>query len=365
MRSDRWNNPQQLAVLATALGLSLGALALRHSRRRRAFDFSGRSVLITGGSRGLGLVIARQVAAEGARITLVARDADELDRARQILQPAGGDITCIVGDVSKPADAERMVREVVERTGRIDVLINNAGVIKVGPLAHMDLADFDEAMAVHFSGPLHAMLTALPVMRRQGFGRIVNIASVGGQVAVPHLAPYCASKFALVGLSDSIRAEVARAGIYVTTVTPGLMRTGSPFNAWFKGQHRREFAWFTIADSLPAVTVSAETAAAVVVDACRHGDAHRAIGWTARVGAIANALAPNFVARNMAVMNDWLLPGTSEGGNAAHSGWQSLSGLAPSRLTRRTERAARQNNEVPAAPADDARGLSGAGDAVE
>ena len=116
MRSDRWNKPQQLTALATALGLGLGALALRQSRRRRAFDFSGRSVLITGGSRGLGLVIARLLAAEGARITLVARDADELDRARQILQPAGADISCIVGDVSKPADAERMVREVVERT---------------------------------------------------------------------------------------------------------------------------------------------------------------------------------------------------------------------------------------------------------
>jgi len=347
MRSDRWNGPQHLTILAAALGLGLGAIALGQARRRRAFDFHGRSVLITGGSRGLGLVIARLVAAEGARVTIVARDADELERARQILLPAGGDITCVVGDVSKPAHAESMVREVVERTGRIDVLINNAGVIRVGPLAHMDPADFEEALGVHFRGPLHAMLTALPVMRRQAFGRIVNIASVGGQVAVPHLAPYCASKFALVGLSDSIRAEVARAGIYVTTVTPGLMRTGSPFNAWFKGQNRREFAWFTIADSLPAVTVSAAAAAAVVVDACRHGDAHRAIGWTARAAAIANALAPNLVARNMAVMNDWLLPGTSEGGNAAHSGWQSLSDRAPSRLTKLTERAAAENNELP------------------
>ena len=79
-------------------------------------------------------------------------------------------------------------------------------------------------------------------MRRQGFGRIVNIASVGGQVAVPHLAPYCASKFALVGLSDSIRAEVARAGIYVTTVTPGLMRTGSHQRARFSGDAGAEYA---------------------------------------------------------------------------------------------------------------------------
>src|SRR5581483_3194757 len=169
-------------------------------------------------------------------------------------------------------EAERLVADIVQRTGGIDVLINNAGVIQVGPLEHMQITDFEKAMAVHFWGPLYTMLAAIPVMRRRGAGRIVNISSIGGKIGVPHLVPYCASKFALVGLSDSIRGEVARDGICVTTVCPGLMRTGSPFNAWFKGRHRDEFTWFAISDSMPIASIAATRAAEQVVDACRHGD---------------------------------------------------------------------------------------------
>jgi short-subunit dehydrogenase len=236
---------------------------------------------------------------------------------------------------------------VINRTGRIDVLINNAGVMTVGPLEQMDVSDFEQAMAVHFWGALHTMLAALPAMRQQRFGRIVNIASVGGRLAVPHLTPYCCSKFALVGLSDSVRAEVRRDGIYVTTVLPGLMRTGSPFNAWFKGRHRAEFAWFLTMDSLPALSLDGETAARAVVSACRHGDAQAILGWPARLGILAGAIAPGTVARIMALTNRFALPGIERSGRRARSGWQSQSAAAPSPLTRLSERAAAQNNEVP------------------
>ena len=141
-----------------------------------------------------------------------------------------------------PADAERAVERVVSRHGAIDVLVNNAGIITVGPLEHASIEDFEESMAVHFWGPLHTMRAAIPHMRRQGGGRIVNISSIGGKVGVPHLAPYCASKFALVGLSEGFRAELLRYGLYVTTVCPGLMRTGSARHAVVKGQHLLEFA---------------------------------------------------------------------------------------------------------------------------
>ena len=130
------------------------------------------------------------------------------------------------------------VAHILDRLGDVDVLINNAGVIQVGPLEHMEHQDFENAMATHFWGPLHLMLELIPSMRRRGFGRIVNISSIGGRIAVPHLAPYAASKFALTGLSDAVRAELAPHGIRVTTVCPGLMRTGSPVNAQVKGQHR-------------------------------------------------------------------------------------------------------------------------------
>lgn len=214
-------------VGAITLGAGLVARALRTAR---AVDFNGNSVVITGGSRGLGLLMARQLADEGARITLAARDDGELERARQELTRDGADVTVERCDVGRREDATRLVDSIVQRHGRIDVLINNAGIIQVGPFEHMQLEDFEQAMAVHFWGPLNAILAALPIMQRQRAGRIVNISSIGGRIGVPHLVPYCASKFALAGLSDSIRGELAKDGIYVTTVCPGLMRTGSPFN---------------------------------------------------------------------------------------------------------------------------------------
>src|SRR5690606_26305399 len=111
-----------------------------------------------------------------------------------------------------------------------DVLVNNAGVIQVGPLEHMRLEDFRETMDVHFYAPLVASLAARPYLADRGGGRIVNITSIGGRLAFPHLSAYNASKHAAVGLSESLRAELMKDGILVTTVIPGLMRTGSPRN---------------------------------------------------------------------------------------------------------------------------------------
>jgi NAD(P)-dependent dehydrogenase (short-subunit alcohol dehydrogenase family) len=310
--------------------------------------YTAGAVLVVGGSRGLGLLVARQLAAEGARLTLAARDAGELERARDELASCGAEVRVIPCDIASRADAEQLVGRVVRETGSLDVLMNIAGVIQVGPVDHMTVADFEEAMAVHFWGPLHTTLAAVPVMRRQGAGRIVNVSSIGGRIGVPHLVPYCASKFALTGFSDAIRGELAKDGIWVTTVLPGLMRTGSPFNAWFKGQHRAEFAWFTIADSLPLASIDANRAAAQLLDACRHGDAELVISWPAKLAIMANAIAPEAVAVAMNLANALILPApSSEAGLERHSGWQSDSTWAPSRLTRPTERAAAANNELP------------------
>jgi NAD(P)-dependent dehydrogenase (short-subunit alcohol dehydrogenase family) len=338
---------QRTAVAASALTIGAALLA-RGMRAGRVLDFSGRTVLITGGSRGLGLLIARHLAAEGARITIAARDAGELERAQKDLLERGTDIAVAVCDIGDPDQVQRLVRDLIARTGRIDVLINNAGTIQVGPLAHMTVEDFQAAMNVHFWGPLHAMLEAVPVMRQQGGGRIVNVSSIGGRVGVPHLAPYCASKFALSGLSDAARAELAKDRIYVTTVCPGLMRTGSPFNAWFKGRHRDEFTWFAISDSMPGATIAGERAAAQIVEACRHGDPELVITRPAKLAIIANALVPEVVTLAMRVVDRLVLPqATDERGDVARSGWQSRSRWAPSLLTTLTNRAAAQNNEVP------------------
>ena len=331
------------------LGLAAGGAALlagAHAmRNRHAISFEGRGVVITGGSRGLGLVLARQLAAEGARLCLLARDPDELDRARAQL-PADLDVLTLQCDIRRRAEVRLAMDRILEQWSAVDVLINNAGVIQVGPLEHMSTEDFENAMATHFWGPLHLMWEAVPSMRRRGFGRIVNISSIGGKMAVPHLAPYSASKFALVGLSDSVRAELDQYGIRVTTVCPGLMRTGSPLNADIKGRHEAEYAWFAISDSLPGLSISAERAASKIIDACRYGDPELTITLPAKLAVRANQLAPALVGRMMMLANK-LLPGpTGAEGDRHRRGRESRTPLSSGFATTLTEQAAVANNEI-------------------
>jgi short-subunit dehydrogenase len=334
------------AVMIGAAGI--GALMIAQAwRRRDAYDFAGKSVVITGGSRGLGLVLARELADEGARLTLVARDEDELARAADDLhtrQPFV-DVVTAAADVRRRYDADHAIAQAVERYGRVDVLINNAGIIQFGPFDHMKVADYEDAMNTHFWGPLYMTLAAMPHMRRQGEGRIVNISSIGGRIAVPHMIPYSASKFALAGLSDGLRTELSRHNIVVTTVCPGLMRTGSPVNAMFKGQRPQEYAWFAISDSLPLASIDARRAARQIVNACRRGDAELVITMQAKMAILARTLAPELFSYAMAMMNA-LLPGPIAGGDEARKGRESESSWAPSTLTEPTYRAAQRNNEM-------------------
>jgi NAD(P)-dependent dehydrogenase (short-subunit alcohol dehydrogenase family) len=314
---------------------------------RHAIDFAGRTVIITGGSRGLGLVLARHLSAEGARVCIIARREAELDRARMQLEANGGSgVMTMRCDVRRRADVRAAVGRILEEWPAVDVLINNAGVIQVGPLEHMTHEDFENAMATHFWGPLHMMQECVPHMRGRGFGRIVNIASIGGRIALPHLAPYCASKFALVGLSDAVRSELNQYGIRVTTVSPGLMRTGSPINAQMKGQHAAEYAWFATADSLPGISISADRAARQIIDACRYGDPELTITLQARLAAMANALAPSAVGVGMMLAAQALPGPAGSDGDRQKRGRESESRLAPSFLTTLSTRAAEANNEL-------------------
>ena len=270
--------------MAAGVGGALAALTL-WGNRRGTYDLRGRVVLITGGSRGLGLVLARQAVAEGARVAICARDEAELERARQELAELADDASAIMvaaRDVTDPTDVRLLVAEVERRLGPVDVLINNAGIITAGPLENLDVRDFEECMNTHFWAPYHTMQAVLPAMRRRGEGRIVNISSLGGKVAIPHMAPYTASKFALTGLSEGFRTELSQHGIRVTTVCPGLLRTGSARQALVKGQQKKEYAVFSIADSMPGFTMSAEQAARQIWNATRRGDRtgpYRFVSW--------------------------------------------------------------------------------------
>jgi NAD(P)-dependent dehydrogenase (short-subunit alcohol dehydrogenase family) len=345
-RASAGANRNRLLLAAAGAGGLILTRAL--VRRARAFDFAGKTVLITGGSRGLGLVLAREFAARGARLSICARDPAELERARADLVRRGAQVFAFPCDVTERAEVREWVRLSARRFGSVDVLVNNAGVIQVAPAEVMTLADYEEAMRAHFWGPLYAILAALPEMRRAGGGRVVNVSSIGGKIGVPHLVPYSASKFALAGLSEGLRAELMKDNIVVTTVFPGLMRTGSPRNATFKGRHRAEYAWFTISDSLPATSIRVERAARQIVAACARGDAELVITTQALLAVKFRALFPELTSDLLSLAN-LLLPsarGTDSIGARSAKGKESESDLAPSLLTTLTERAAERNNEV-------------------
>jgi NAD(P)-dependent dehydrogenase (short-subunit alcohol dehydrogenase family) len=236
---------EMLRMLLLAVGFVLIAWAIVRAIRTQRFSLKNKVALITGGSRGLGLVLARQICAAGGKVALIARDTDELARAKADLASRGGEVLAIQADLLDTDQIQLAVRQTIDRFGKIDILINNAGIIEVGPLGHMSREDFERSMAVHFWAPYELTSQVAFEMRTWGGGRIVNISSIGGKIAVPHMAPYTVSKFALAGFSDAIRSELARDKIYVTTVTPGLMRTGSEGHAKFKGDHSAEFRAFT------------------------------------------------------------------------------------------------------------------------
>ena len=290
--------------------------------------------------------MARELAKAGAKIALLARSEADLGRAWAELADHSVDVLTVPCDVRQREQVEESIRLVGERFGRIDVVINNAGIIQVGPLAHVTLQDFEDAMAVHLYGPVYTTMAALPYLRRNGSGRIVNISSIGGKVAVPHLLPYVASKFALSGFSEALQAELRREGILVTTVYPALMRTGSPPNALFKGKHKQEYAWFAVMDSLPLLSMSADRAARKILAAARRGSPRLALGIQTKAAIVLNDLFPNATARLLAIMNN-LLPSADPGsGTAAYSGKESQSAVAPSLLTRLSDRAGLRNNET-------------------
>src|SRR5215467_3324456 len=294
-RNETVNNQTKWLITgASALGAMAAAGLLL---RRGPYSFRDKAVFITGGSRGLGLRIARILAEEGARLTLISRHEDGLQAAVRELAGTGAEVATFSCDVRDRQQVQETVDESVKLYGSIDVLINNAGVIQVGPFENMDIKDFENAMAIHAWGPLYAILAALPHMRRQGGGRIVNISSVGGKIAVPHLMPYAVSKFALAGLSDAMRAELRKYGILVTSVYPGLMRTGSHVHAKTKGHAEREFAWFSFMATNPIFAINADRAARQIIEASRKGSSELVITTQANLAVMAQGILPGAVAR--------------------------------------------------------------------
>jgi short-subunit dehydrogenase len=333
-----------MLVLAGAVaGAGLAARAV--FRRSRRLPIDGTVVLITGGSRGLGLLLAREAASRNARVAICARDEDELARAADELRDRGADVLAVQCDLTVRPQVEEFVAGTIRHFGAIDFLIHNAGTITVGPVEEMTIEDYDEAMRLHLGAAVYATHAVLPHMQSRGGGRIVNVTSIGGKAPAPHLLPYTASKFALVGFSEGLRAELLKDNIYVTTVVPGLMRTGSPRNAFFKGRAEAEYAWFSTADVLPLISMDAARMARRIIDAAEHGDAELILPWSAKLQTKLHALFPGLSA-DLAGWFNRMLPEPGGVGQTRVIGALSESGLRPQFAVEANEAAARANNEM-------------------
>ena len=300
------NNGTKWMMAGAGALAAAGAVGLLS--RKSSYSFRDKAVFITGASRGLGLLMAREFADEGARLTLVSRDIAALQASESELMDTGARVLTFTCDVRDRNQVQEVIDASVKLQGSIDVLINNAGIIQVGPFEEMRIEDFEEAMATHAWGPLYAILAALPHMRRQAGGRIINICSIGGKIAVPHLMPYAMSKFALAALSDGMRVELRKYGIFVTSVYPGLMRTGSHVFAHTKGDQSAESAWFSFLATNPLFAIDARRAAYQIVEACRKGQPELVISTKAKLAAMGQGIAPSLVAR-MSVLINHFLPG--------------------------------------------------------
>lgn len=332
---------------ALLLGAGAAAYALwRTSAQRRTRSLLRRkTVFITGGSRGLGFILAQEFARCGSNVVISARDAEELARAESRLRQIAPNILAIPADVTMREEAEAAVQKAIDRFGEVDVLVNNAGTISVGPAETMTIDDYRDAINIYFWGPYFMTMAVLPAMQKLRSGRIVNISSIGGKIGVPHLLPYSVGKFALTGFSQGLRSELLKDNVHVTTVCPGLMRTGSPRNAFFKGRNESEYAWFSISGALPIVSMNANRAARRIVAACARGQAELILTLPAKLAAKLHGVFPGFTADLMGVMNG-LLPPPGGIGTEARPGWQSFTKASPSVLTTLDQQAARENNQV-------------------
>jgi NAD(P)-dependent dehydrogenase (short-subunit alcohol dehydrogenase family) len=363
----------RIAVLASGLGLGVGVasglgfgltlLGWEALARRREADLRGRVALVTGGSRGLGLLLARELAREGCRLAICARGDEELQESRRALEAEGAAVLAVRCDVSDRAQAEHFVNETAQRFGQIDICVNNAGIIQVGPVETMTAEDFQQAMAVMFWGTVYPTLAVLPEMLKRRAGHIVNITSIGGKVSVPHLLPYNCAKFAAVAFSEGLHAELASRRIRVLTVVPGLMRTGSHINAWFKGRREAEYAWFSLGASLPGLSMDAERAARQIVRAIKRNAAQATLGLPAQVLERVHGLFPGATVALLGLANAVLLPRANGGGAPAARGrdledrmdsrWLNAATVLGRSAARRFQHASRVHGSIPARSARD------------
>jgi len=311
-------------------------------------NLAGEVAIVTGASRGLGLELAKELGRHSVRLVICARNASALGEAADELRADGAEATAIACDITEEPSARLLVDTALTTYGRLDIIVNNAGIIQVGPAANSQLSDYETAMRTMALAPARLTVTALPVMRERGHGRILNITSIGGKISVPHLLPYCMAKFAAVAFSEGLRAELGSGPITVTTAVPGLMRTGSHTQAMFRGQREKEFTWFSLGASLPLISMDATRAARRIVSAMRGRRAEIILTPLGQVGARGAAVFPGLTARVLHAVSLALPDAADKSGELARGEElrPALSGRLFDRLTSLGRSAAKRLNEV-------------------
>lgn len=188
-------------------------------------NLSGKVVIVTGASSGIGEATAIALTAEGAKVVAVARRSDRLESLAERIRTQGGTLHSITADVADEAQVRDVVAKTREKFGRIDSLINNAGVMLLGPIDGADTEDWRRMININVLGVMYATHAVLPMMKTQQKGHILNVSSVAGRVVAPYGAVYCATKFAVGAFSESLRQQVCKDNIRVTIIEPGVVTT--------------------------------------------------------------------------------------------------------------------------------------------
>lgn len=200
-------------------------------------NIAGKVVVITGGSSGLGAATARRLSAAGAKIVLGARREDRLNELVQELKQNGGEAAALKTDVTDQAQVKRLVDFAVETFGRIDVLINNAGLMQQSPLEAIKVDEWDNMIDVNVKGVLYGIAAALPHMKSQKSGHIINVSSVAGHKVTPAGVVYCATKHAVRAISEGLRSEVKAYNMRTTIISPGAVDTELPSHITHQESH--------------------------------------------------------------------------------------------------------------------------------
>ncbi|WP_447910374.1 SDR family oxidoreductase [Brevundimonas bullata] len=188
-------------------------------------NITGKSIVITGASSGMGAAAARHLAGKGAAVVLGARRTDRIEALVAEITDAGGKAIAVATDVTKREDLLRLVDAAVDTYGRVDVIINNAGVMPLSPLERVKVDEWDQMIDVNLKGVLYGVAAALPHMIAQKSGHIINVSSVAGHKLFGGSAVYSATKFAVRALSEGLRQEMAPHNIRTTIISPGAVKT--------------------------------------------------------------------------------------------------------------------------------------------